>query len=120
MKLAAKYDCIRCRLQEGVQQLMEPQWSRQLPTESSSAGEFHPHALTEPYVIVSHHPALIVQPYGLQPICQCANNTGCREAIAFSQCVVLVLWNLNRRYFLIAHLTRIWLNILRARCSADL
>ena len=28
---------------------------------SSSAGEFHPHALTEPDVTVSRHPALIVQ-----------------------------------------------------------
>jgi len=30
--------------------------------ESSSAGEFHPHALTEPDVTVSHHPALIIRP----------------------------------------------------------
>jgi hypothetical protein len=30
--------------------------------ESSSAGEFHPHALTEPDVNLSAHPALIVQP----------------------------------------------------------
>ena len=30
--------------------------------ESSSAGEFHPHALTEPDVNLSIHPALIVQP----------------------------------------------------------
>ena len=29
---------------------------------SSSAGEFHPHALTEPDVNLSAHPALIVQP----------------------------------------------------------
>jgi hypothetical protein len=29
--------------------------------QSSSAGEFHPHALTEPDVTVSHHPARIVQ-----------------------------------------------------------
>jgi len=39
---------------------------RQLNTfdsaESSSAGEFHPHALTDPDVTVSRHPALIVQP----------------------------------------------------------
>jgi hypothetical protein len=28
----------------------------------SSAGEFHPHALTEPDVNLSIHPALIVQP----------------------------------------------------------
>ncbi len=30
--------------------------------ESSSAGEFHPHALTDPDVTVSRHPARIVQP----------------------------------------------------------
>ena len=30
--------------------------------ESSGAGEFHPHALSEPDVILSHHPAPIVRP----------------------------------------------------------
>ncbi len=30
--------------------------------ESSSAGEFHPYTLTDPDMIVSHHPALIDQP----------------------------------------------------------
>lgn len=31
--------------------------------EASGAGEFHPHALSEPDVILSHHPAPIVRPY---------------------------------------------------------
>jgi len=31
--------------------------------ESSSAGEFHPQALTDPDVNLSIHPALIVQPH---------------------------------------------------------
>jgi len=35
--------------------------------ESSSAGEFHPHALTEPDVNLSIHPALIVQPLAASP-----------------------------------------------------
>ena len=30
--------------------------------QSSGAGEFHPHALSEPDVILSHHPAPIVRP----------------------------------------------------------
>jgi len=34
---------------------------------SSSAGEFHPHALTEPDVNLSIHPALIVQPSVASP-----------------------------------------------------
>ena len=35
---------------------------RGIDNASSSAGEFHPHALTEPDVNLSAHPALIVQP----------------------------------------------------------
>ena len=35
--------------------------------ESSSAGEFHPHALPEPDVNLSIHPALIVQPLAAFP-----------------------------------------------------
>ncbi len=35
--------------------------------ESSSAGEFHPHALPEPDVNLSIHPALIVQPSVASP-----------------------------------------------------
>ena len=35
--------------------------------ESSSAGEFHPHALPEPDVNLSIHPALIVQPLAASP-----------------------------------------------------
>jgi len=31
--------------------------------QASGAGEFHPHALSEPDVILSHHPAPIVRPY---------------------------------------------------------
>lgn len=31
--------------------------------QASGAGEFHPHALSEPDVILSHHPAPIVLPY---------------------------------------------------------
>jgi hypothetical protein len=38
-----------------------------LIAESSSAGEFHPHALTEPDVNLSIHPALIVQPLTASP-----------------------------------------------------
>ena len=34
---------------------------------SSSAGEFHPYALTDPDMIVSHHPALIDQPQVSSP-----------------------------------------------------
>jgi len=30
---------------------------------ASGAGEFHPHALSEPDVILPHHPAPIVRPY---------------------------------------------------------
>ncbi len=32
---------------------------------SSRQGEFHPKPLTEPYVIVSHHTALVIQIYAL-------------------------------------------------------
>ncbi len=32
---------------------------------SSIQGEFHPEPLTEPYVIVSHHTALLIQIYAL-------------------------------------------------------
>ncbi len=35
--------------------------------ESSSVGEFHPHALPEPDVNLSIHPALIVQPLAAFP-----------------------------------------------------
>ena len=35
--------------------------------ESSSPGEFHPQALTDPDVTVSRHPALIVQPSVASP-----------------------------------------------------
>ena len=38
------------------------QASINLQIESSGAGEFHPHALSEPDVILSHHPAPIVRP----------------------------------------------------------
>jgi hypothetical protein len=33
-----------------------------LDKESSSAGEFHPHALTEPDMKLALHPALTIQP----------------------------------------------------------
>ena len=33
--------------------------------ESGHAGEFHPHVPTDPYVTVSRHTALIIQPPGL-------------------------------------------------------
>jgi hypothetical protein len=36
--------------------------TRKLKKKSSSAGEFHPYALTDPDVTVSRHPALIDQP----------------------------------------------------------
>jgi hypothetical protein len=36
--------------------------------ESSSAGEFHPHALTVPDVNLSVHPAPIDRPQGARPV----------------------------------------------------
>ncbi len=39
-----------------------PQWEIKRRTESSSGGEFHPSALTEPDVRLSPHPAPTLQP----------------------------------------------------------
>ena len=41
--------------------------SRQIIFESSSAGESHPHALTDPDVNLSAHPAPLIQPQAALP-----------------------------------------------------
>ena len=43
---------------------------------SSRQREFHPKPLTEPYVIVSYHTALIIQSYKYEKFLQCANKLG--------------------------------------------
>ena len=43
--------------------------------QASSAGQLHPRALSEPDVILSHHPAPIVRPLPLSRL-QCANSRG--------------------------------------------
>jgi hypothetical protein len=52
----------------------------------SSPGEFHPKALSEPYVNLSAHTAPAMEPRRT-PICQCANNPGSRREIRAIQCV---------------------------------
>jgi hypothetical protein len=66
---------------------------------SSSRGESHPPALTEPYVTVSRHTALAGRPFGAGAPCQCANSPGSRRLTAASQAhartgVYLSRWNL--------------------------
>src|SRR5690606_25766410 len=47
-----------------------------LPDRSSSGGESHPSALTEPDVRLSPHPALPFQPHGFTPSCHRAKSWG--------------------------------------------
>lgn len=53
--------------------------------QASGAWEFHPRALSEPDVILSHHPAPVVRPYPCSSG-QWANNRGWRCAMRRSQC----------------------------------
>jgi hypothetical protein len=53
--------------------------------QASGAGELHPRALSEPDVILSHHPAPVVRPYPCSRG-QWANNRGWRCAMRRSQC----------------------------------
>jgi hypothetical protein len=46
---------------DGLQQDLEATLGDSGGVESSSPGEFHPQALTDPDVTVSRHPALIIQ-----------------------------------------------------------
>ena len=43
---------------------------------SSKQGEFHPELLTEPYLIVSHHTALVIPSFYKSKNCQCRNILG--------------------------------------------
>src|SRR5579863_8375353 len=54
--------------------------------EVSSPGEFHPEALSEPYLNLSAHTAPAMEPRRT-PICQCAHNFGSRLEIRATQCV---------------------------------
>jgi hypothetical protein len=63
--------------------------------QSSSPRESHPQALTEPYVNLSIHTALIIHPYGLHPSAQCANMLGSLFASPCSQFIARTLQPLN-------------------------
>lgn len=82
---------------------------------SSRQREFHPKPLTEPYVKVSSHTALLIQPncvvhyfrfrflslaVGLTPQAQCANRLGFCKAISPNLCTVAVLRFLKPLNFL--------------------
>ena len=56
--------------------------------EVSSPREFHPEALSEPYMNLSAHTAPTMEPRRT-PICQCANNRESRRDIRAIQCVAL-------------------------------
>ena len=59
----------------GLGHLQEVPGSQKKICMSSRPGEFHPKPLTEPYVIVAHHTALIIQSYAvINPILQWANS----------------------------------------------
>ena len=83
--------------------------------QSSRQREFHPKPLTEPYVKVSPHTALLTQPnrivhyfrfrflslaVGLTPQAQCANRLGFCKAISPNLCTVAVLRFLKPLNFL--------------------
>lgn len=84
-------------------------------SQSSRQREFHPKPLTEPYVKVSSHTALLIQPncvvhyfrfrflslaVGLTPQAQCANRLGFCKAISPNLCTVAVLRFLKPLNFL--------------------
>lgn len=71
--------------------------------EVSSAGEFHPHALAEPDVSLSAHPAPTVEAMPLTPIRQCANSSGSRREMRLIQCVALRRCRVSFLYFRHAH-----------------
>ena len=73
--------------------------------EASGAGEFHPRALSEPDVILSHHPAPIVRP-GPWIRGQWANSRGWRCATRKSQCRERRLCLSRDLYFPEAHRAR--------------
>jgi len=54
----------------------------------SSAGESHPHALSEPYLNLSAHTAPAMEPRRTL-VCQCANSFGSRREMRATQCVAL-------------------------------
>ena len=68
----------------------------------SSPREFHPEALSEPYVNLSAHTAPAMGPRRT-PICQWANKLGSRQEIRATQCVALRRCPRSFLYFRLAH-----------------
>src|SRR3954464_5226582 len=89
------------------------------PHESSSGGDLHPSALSEPDVRLSPHPAPTLQPPaarpppaspppapGRPPCCHGTNRLGSRQAMRPSQCMAARSRRRNRVYFRCAHFPR--------------
>ncbi len=77
-------------LRHVIEHLYDPLASLRIITgfmneESSSVGELHPHALPNPDVNLSAHPAPIDQPEGSEASCQWAKSAGCWPLMRLSQ-----------------------------------
>ncbi len=83
-----------------------PDASRHAWRTSSSPGESHPRALTEPDLKLSPHPAHPAPVAGRTPSCQWANRFGSRRAIRPNQWVAARSRRRKRRYFQHTHATR--------------
>ena len=89
-----------------------------LHEQASGAGDLHPRALSEPDVILSHHPAPIVQPHPCSSG-QWANSRGWRYAMRRSQCRERRLRPRKVLYFPEAHRARYRSMLQRVEYRAD-
>ena len=92
-----------------------PAGASALPDASSSGGESHPSALTEPDVKLSPHPALPFQPHGFTPSCHNTKSLGSRRAMHRSHCRDARFRYRNRLYFHRTHAARASLRCWRIR-----
>ena len=89
-----------------------------LPNRVSSPREFHPQALSEPYVNLSTHTAPIIQSF-IIPFFQCTKSSGDAFAILASHFLAFALLFLSFLYLFITHFSNALLIYLSTEFSSD-